>query len=98
MGLPKEDLNFLRALGGPYPVPAGFIQKDLLALEKKSCGGLDGTNALVVGPKQGVFEKSYAGNWNILNQLLELGGRGRFRGLKFQAWLSHRELIRRSSS
>ena len=98
MGLPKEDLNFLRALGGPYPVPAGFIQKDLLALEKKSCGGLDGTNALVVGPKQGVFEKSYAGNWNSLNQLLELGGRGRFRGLKFQAWLSHRELIRRSSS
>ena len=98
MGLPKEDLNFLGALGGPYPVPVGFIPKDLLALEKKSCGGLDGTNALVVGPKQGVFEKSYAGNWNILNQLLELGGRGRFRGLKFQAWLSHRELIRRSSS
>ena len=74
MGLPKEDLNFLGALGGPYPVPSGFIQKDLLALDKKSCGGLDGTNALVVGPKQGVFERSYAGNRNTLNQLLELGG------------------------
>ena len=50
MGLPKEDLNFLGALGGLYPVSAGFIPKDLLTLEKKSCGGLDGANALVVGP------------------------------------------------
>ena len=74
MGLPKEDLNFLGALGGLYPVSAGFIPKDLLTLEKKSCGGLDGANALVVGPKQGVFERSYAGYRNTLNQLLELGG------------------------
>ena len=76
MGLPKEDLNFLGALGGPYPVPAGFIPKDLLTLEKKSCGGLDGAYALVVGPKQGIFERSYAGYRNTLNQLLELGGGG----------------------
>ena len=76
MGLPKEDLNFLGALGGPYPVPAGFIPKDLLTLEKKSCGGLDGAYAFVVGPKQGIFESSYAGYWNTLNQLLELGGGG----------------------
>ena len=74
MGLPKEDLNFLGALGGPYLVPTGFIPKDLLTLEKKSCGGLDGANALVAGPKQGVFERSYVGNQNTLNQLLELGG------------------------
>ena len=74
MGLPKEDLNFLGALGGPYPVPVSFIPKDLLTLEKKSYGGLDGAYALVVGPKQGIFESSYAGYRNTLNQLLELGG------------------------
>ena len=67
MGLPKEDLNFLGALGDPYPVLAGFIPKDLLTLEKKSCGGLDGAYALVVGPEQGIFESSNAGYQNTLN-------------------------------
>ena len=67
-------MNFLGARGGPYPVLVGFIPKDLVTLEKKSCGGLDGAYALVVGPKQGIFESSYAGYRNTLNQLLELGG------------------------
>ena len=74
LSLPKEDLNFLGARGGPYPVPAGFIPKDLLMLKKKSYGGLDGAYALVVGPEQGIFESSNAGYRNTLNQLLELGG------------------------
>ena len=67
-------MNFLGARGGPYPIPTGFISKDLLTLEKKSGGGLDGAYALVVGPEQGIFESSNAGYRNTLNQLLELGG------------------------
>ena len=51
-------------------------------LEKKSCGGLDGAYALVVGPEQGIFESSNAGYQNTLNQYLELGGERNIYGVK----------------
>ena len=74
--LPEENLDFLGARGGPYPVPTGFIPRDQLTLEKKCCSGLDRAYTLIVGPEKGVFECSNTGYRNTLDQLLDFWGGG----------------------
>ena len=47
--LPQKELDLFGTKGYPYPLPKGFVPRNLMALKQEFRCGFDGTRALVVG-------------------------------------------------